>query len=189
MKKMRRIYHTDIFSDIYPTLESFMEDREFYDDIKVCTDAEAKVLYLLLMGKYANTPIFTQNNTQFKVRLFTTIYEYAPIYFKKRALQDAVKVVTEEEASKGTRAVYNQANNPNSEPSSSALEELEYINQQNTTGYKFSKLETYERMYAALKGDTTEEFLQKFIKLFALSLYPARPVLYFDFDDGESEDE
>ena len=44
-------------------------------------------------------------------------------------------------------------------------------------------------MYAALKGDTTEEFLQKFIKLFALSLYPARPVLYFDFDDGESEDE
>lgn len=180
-----RIYSTELLSEIYPNQATFIADFNFFEDIKAITEQQAKITYFLLLERYANTPIYTQNTDQFKARLFTTIYEYAPLYFKKRELQDQFRLITEEEASKGTKAIYNTANNPNDEPTTDGLEEVTYINSQNTTGYKFSKIETLGRIYQALKGDITEEFLNKFAKLFSACVFPSRVMLYEDDDEEE----
>ena len=41
--------------------------------------------------------------------------------------------LSEEDIRLGSKAIYNQALNPQTEPSTKSLEELTYINQQNTT--------------------------------------------------------
>ena len=182
-------YNTEILSDIYPTLNSFLEDHNnLVPALKVLTTDQATITYYLLLGRYANSPIYTTDTDQFKVKLLTVIYEYGKLYFARRDIQEKIMAITDEEASKGTKAIYNQANNPNEAPTTESLEEIEYINQQNTTGYKYSKLESLERKYNALRSDATEDFLKKFLHLFLLSIYPQKPILYLDEDDDEEDD-
>ena len=58
-------------------------------------------------------------------------------------IQNKIRNLTEDEIRIGTKAIYNQAVNPGTEPSTGSLEELTSISAQNTTGYKKSKLDAY----------------------------------------------
>ena len=58
-------------------------------------------------------------------------------------LQNKIRNLSEDEIRTGTKAIYNQALNPGTEPSTGSLEELTSISAQNTTGYKKSKLDAY----------------------------------------------
>ena len=87
----------------------------------------------------------------------------------------------------GTKAIYNTANNPGTEPSTGSLEELPYINSQNTTGYKKSKMDAYANLLALLDTDVTEDFIKKFGKLFITILEPREP-LWYGTEIGEDND-
>jgi hypothetical protein len=86
----------------------------------------------------------------------------------------------------GSKAIYNTALNPSVSPSTSSLEELTYINSQNTTNYKRSKLEAYAQLLDLLEVDVTEEFLNKFKKCFKVFVAPEEPTLFVtEIDDDE----
>ena len=87
----------------------------------------------------------------------------------------------------GGKVVYNTALNPNIAPTTSALEELPYINQQNTTNYAKSEAEAYSIKMNLLNNDVTESFLGKFRDLFLKIVQPTVPLWYVTEETEENE--
>lgn len=172
-------YRTRTFADIYPSYEEFMEDFEngdfsvFYDEI-----VNSSIIYLLLYARYGNSHIAFSDENQFRANLFSIIWQYAPTWHRRVEIQKELRELTEEEMRAGSKAIYNHSFNPSTAPSTSTLEELLTINDQNTTNYKRSKLEAYANLMALLETDVTEEFIDKFRKLFIKVLAFDTPLLY-----------
>lgn len=178
-------YGNKKFIDIYPDYDTFKSAIDDSFIAGIITDDNYKVLYNLLLGRYATAEINSSSGSLYwKSRLYNVIYEYAPRYFKGREIQDALRKIDleSEELQQGTKAIYNTALNPNTTPKTTDLEELNYINSQNTTNYKYSKLDGYQRLKDLLSRDGTSEFLNKFQKLFIQVLTPYKPLLY-DYGD------
>ena len=66
----------------------------------------------------------------------------------------------------GAKAIYNRALNPETNPTTASLEELTYINEQNTTNYKKSKMDALTQLWNLIATDVTESFLERFAPLF-----------------------
>lgn len=172
-------YRTRTFADIYGSAEMFAEE---YNNSKIpakFTNASTILtLYYLLYGRYGNSNIAFTDENQFKYAMMSTIFMYGPTWERRLEVQDTVRALSEEELTKGGKAIYNHAYNPGTAPSTSTLEELLAINDQNTTNYKKSKLEGYSTLLALLETDVTEEFISKFKKLFITVVAPDYPLLY-----------
>ena len=81
--------------------------------------------------------------------------------------------------------MHNHAYNPSTVPSTGSLDELNYINDQNTTNLKKSKMDAYEQLLSLLEVDVTEEFISKFKKCFKVFVAPEEPLLYVTEEDQE----
>ena len=103
---------------------------------------------------------------------------YGPAWQKRLEIQGKLLALTDDELVKGTTAIHNSALNPSTSPSTQSLEELQYINAQNTTKFKKSKLEGYSSLYAIIETDVTEKFIDKFKKLFITVVAPEKPLWY-----------
>ena len=62
--------------------------------------------------------------------------------------------------------------NPSTTPNASTLEALPFIDSQTSSGYKKNKIDAYTLLYQVLEDNVTEEFLQRFKKLFMAIAYP-----------------
>lgn len=171
-------YRTKTFNDIYDSVETFLDD---YNSVgipaKIGSDS-ASTLYYLLYARYGNSSIINSDENQFKYKLFSIIFQYGPAWEKKLEIQDKLIALSDDELTKGTTAIHNSALNPGTEPSTQSLEELEYINSQNTTKYKKSTIEGYSNLLLLLENDVTEDFLKKFSRLFINILEPREPLWY-----------
>ena len=84
---------------------------------------------------------------------------------------------------------YNSALNPSDAPSTGTLEELDFINGQNTTNYKKSKMDAYGQLWDLLSTDVTEEFIVKFRNCFKQFVAPDRRWIYVtDVEEEEDDD-
>ena len=172
-------YGNQRFIDIFPDYDTFksMIDASFIKGL--ISDDKFNILYNLLLGRYGTAEINSKSGSNYWLcRFYNIIYEYAPEYFKKREIQDNIRNLSVDELMQGTKAIYNTAQNPDSKPSTSSLEELTYISNQSTTNYKYSKVEGYARLMELMKTDSTSSFLNKFQKLFMQVLTPYQPLLY-----------
>ena len=133
-------YDTKLMTEIWEDAAGFLADYKSVGIPTTISDASATTLYYLLYAKYGNSPIANFDITQFKYKMFSIIFQYGPTWEKKLELQAKVRGLTETEIMTGAKAIYNSALNPSTAPSS---EELPYINAQNTTNYRKSKLEAY----------------------------------------------
>lgn len=171
-------YRTRTFVDIYDELEAFKKD---YIDCGIpvtISDTNLTTLYYLLYARYGNSSIASSDETQFKYKLFSTIFMYGPAWQKRLEIQKELTTMGIDEAIKGSTAIYNSALNPSTAPSTQTLDELAYINTQNTTKKKKSKIEGYATLYALIETDVTEDFINKFKKLFITILEPELPLWY-----------
>ena len=110
--------------------------------------------------------------------MFSVILQYAPNWYKKRNIQDTLRSLSEQELLAGSTQIYNNAQNPEAEPDTQTLEELKYINAQNVTKNKRSKLEAYSALYDILSRDVTKEFINQFKVLFLVIAQPELPLWY-----------
>lgn len=110
---------------------------------------------------------------------------YGPSWQKRLEIQQKLIDLSDDEIVKGTTAIYNSALNPGQTPSTQTLEELNYINSQNTTKYKKSKIEGYATLYSLIETDVTEEFIGKFKKLFITVVEPDYPLWYKTVLEGD----
>ena len=85
----------------------------------------------------------------------------------------------------GTKTIYNHSYNPSTVPSTDTLDELETIDDQNTTKFKYNKIDAYTKLLAVLDTDVTTEFLLKFRPLFLQVLEPQFPLWYVSDDEED----
>lgn len=163
-------YFNEKFSDVYPDFEKFESDYNTLGFPNIFREeATLKLLYVLLCGRYANSTIANSDLNQFKYALFSIVWQYGGTWEKRVEIQRELRELSLDDGSAiyiGAKAIYNSAVNPGTEPSTTDLEELPFINNQNTTGYKTSKLDGLMKLYELLKTDVTSDFLNKFKDLF-----------------------
>lgn len=172
-------FRTRTFAEIYTEFDTFAtEYKENGLPNSTLTDNNLKTLYYLLYARYGNSCVASSDENQFKYKLFSTIFMYGPAWQKRLEIQGKLLGLSDDEIVKGSTAIYNSALNPSTSPSTQSMEELQYINSQNTTKYKKSKLEGYASLYEIIKTDVTEEFIRKFKKLFITVVEPEKPLWY-----------
>lgn len=139
-------YNTQLFTDIYEKVEDFKAD---YNTIGLggITDINlVNKLFYLLYAKFGNSPIANLDENQFKYKLFSTIFMYGPAWEKRLDIQDQIRQLTPDDLLDGAKAIHNHAYNPETAPSTLSPEILNYINEQNTSQFKKSKMDAYGQL-------------------------------------------
>lgn len=185
------------FSDLWSTADSFVQsykDSGFpqtYDlgDNRTGTyvdDDTLKLIWTLMIGRFADSTIKPYNTYgAFQIRFMSRIWQYAPGWKKKLEIQNKLRSMSLEDGSEiyeGSKAIYNSALNPGTLPNE---DELSYINQQNTTKHKKSKLEGLAILADLVQRDVTESFLRRFDDFFKTIIYSGR-TLYYE-TEGEQQ--
>lgn len=182
---------TDVWEDASTFLAEY-KTSPFYNAAG-CTvlDDNVTLTYYLLYNKYGNTPIANITENQFKSRIFGTIMQYGPTWEQKLKIQQKLRSLGLEDTSeiyKGSKAIYNHANNPETTPTTADLEEINYINDQSTSGYKKSKLEGLALFAESLRDDVTSSYIDKFRKMFKQILFIVPHCIYVE-ESEDNEDE
>lgn len=176
----RQDHENFTFSQIWESYDAFKADYDAYivgfaqNPAPLKADS-VKTTYYLLFAKYGNNPIANSDPAQFKMKVLSVIFSYGPTWERKQEVQTSIRALTEADLLAGAKQIYNHAFNPSSAPSTSTLEELTYINDQNTALHKKSKIEAYSILWNMLHADATKEYIDHFKNCFAVFVdkYPA----------------
>ena len=171
-------YRTRKFTDIYPDVTTFTNDYNNIGIPTTITSENISTLYYLLYAKYGNSHIANSDETQFKYKLFGTVFSYGPTWEKRLDMQNELRTMSDDDLIKGSKQIVNHSYNPSTTPSTATLEELTTINEQNTNNYKRSKLDAYAFLWDLLATDVTTEFINKFKSLFLIIVEPQLPLWY-----------
>ena len=171
---------TRTFAEIYPTADDF---KAAYDSNPFATatninDSEITKIYYLLYANYGNSSICSSDEYRFELKLFSTIYQYGPIYIQKKIIQEKIVDTPYNDFKTGGKVIYNTALNPNVAPSTDTLTELPYINNQNTNTYVKSDAESMQIKWDLMDDNLESEFLAKFKPLFLKIVNPTVPLWY-----------
>ena len=175
---MIQMSQTITFNQVWKTYDLFKTDYDASPFVGAIHEGEViqgetmpdnlEILYYLLYAKFGNSFITNLDENQWKFKVFSTIWKYGPAWEKKLEIQANLKEldIKSKDFLKGARAIYNKALNPETEPSTSALTELTYINEQNTTNYEKSKMDALTQLWNLIATDVTDSFLERFAPLF-----------------------
>lgn len=171
-------YRQKRFTDVYESVEDFLADYKDCGIPTTISDNSAQTLFYLLYGSYGNDVVASSDINRFKYKLFSIIFQYGPNWEKQLEIQNKLRGLTEDDIRLGSRQIYNTAQNPSTEPSTDTTDELQYINNQNVTKNQRGVLEGYATLLSLLRTDVTQEFLNRFRKLFLTIVQPEEPLLY-----------
>ena len=185
-------YRTRSFNEIYEKLKDFTDDFYFYQnaglDPNFATATSINTIFYLLSAKFGNSHIANSDENQFKLRLFSYIFQFGPYWEKKLSIQSTLRGLTEAQLLEGSKQINNHSYNPSTAPSTDTLDELTTTNEQTATKFKKSRLDAYGLLSELLEKDVTEEFLNKFKKLFLVIVEPQLPLWYItDTNQGDEE--
>lgn len=184
-------YRTRSFNDIYGDLNTFKLDAEFYKSVgldpKLIKSTSINTIFYLLCARYGNSHIANSDENQFKLKLFSTIFQYAPYWEKKLDIQATLRGLSEDQLREGSKQINNHAYNPSTAPTTDTLDELLTTNEQTATKFKKSRLDAYGILSDLLERDVTEEFIGKFKKLFLYIVEPQLPLWYVTDINSEEE--
>lgn len=175
------------FVDTYPTVEEFVNDYKNVGLPTTITDESASVLYYLLYAYYGNSVIASSDLNRFRYNMFSIIWQYGPTWEKRVEIQKKLRQLTDDEIFTGSKQIANHALNPSTAPSTASLEELTYVDAQNTMSWKRSKLEGYNQLMALLDNDVSSDFLRQFRKLFLTIVEPEVPLYFVTEEDSADE--
>lgn len=178
-------YDSPIFTEVWDNVNDFLTDYQNNGISTTITSQSATTLFYLLYAKYGNSTIAFTDVEQFKYNIFSIVFMYGPSWEERLSLQNKLRNLTDEEIRQGSKAIYNNALNPGTSPSTGDLEELNFINQQNTTNYKKSKMEAIALKWDLIATDVTNKFLTKFKPLFRKILDPMNGVQFIT-EEGEN---
>lgn len=185
-------YRTSTFADIFPDADKFFSEytksilftADTSDENKIPSNY-MRILWGLLYARYGNSSIASSDPNRFKYQLWSIIYSAGPAWVKKLELQSKLRGLTDDELLTGSKTITNLAYHDGTQPSTSTLEEIQAISQQNTVNTKRSKLDGYSLLYDMLNEDVTSSFLSRFKKLFLQVVAPERPLWYEEADENE----
>lgn len=182
------------FNEIYSTYEDFLSDYNTYksnglNPALINENNTIQTTFMLLSAYYGNSTIANASETQFKLKLFSIIFQYAPTWEKNLDVQTKLRNLSDQDLRTGSKVIYNHAYNPGTEPNTNTLTELEGINEQNTNNYVKNKLEGYSGLVALLKTNVTDDYIRQFRRLFLNIVEPELPMWYVtDYGTDSEED-
>lgn len=187
-------YSTVLFTDVWDNAEDFksdFSDSPFDGSIKDGSSTNepdnVSLIFYLLYARYGNNPIANLDITQWKYKIFSVMFQYGPTWEKRLNIQEALRNLSDADMLVGSKAIHNHALNPSTTPSTGSLDELTFINDQNTSSLKKSKMDAYMQLWDLLRTDVTEEFLIQFKKCFKVFVSPEMPLLFEDSEEEEEE--
>lgn len=71
-------YDTVLFTDIWENAESFRTDIAGSPFSSALSSANQMALFYLLYARYGNSPIANYDAEQFKMKVFSIIFQYGP---------------------------------------------------------------------------------------------------------------
>jgi len=181
-------YSTVLFTDVWDNVETFksdLADSPFAACISVSEPDNVSLVFYLLYARYGNNPIANRDVNQWKYKIFSIMFQYGPTWEKRLDIQSKLRAISDEDLLKGSKAIYNHAFNPSTAPSTASLDELTFINDQNTSHYKKSKMDAYMQLWELLRTDVTESFLNQFKKCFKIFVSSEKPVLFVTDNEDE----
>lgn len=170
--------NTRKFREVYSDVSDFLTDYSSMGIPTTISTANATTLFYLLYARFANSHFANEDEIQSKLKIFSTIFQYGPAWESRLAIQTAVRGLELADLKVGSKQITNHAFHPNQEPSTGDLEELEYIDEQHSAGYKKSDIDAYASQWNMISTDVTEEFLNKFKKIFTFIVTERDEYLY-----------
>jgi len=182
MLQMTPQYNTILFTEVWDESESFITDFKgsVFDQMTLFDTNTLELVFGLLYAKYGNNPIANNDVNQFKAKVFSVLFSYGPTWLKRLDIQNKLRELSDEEITRGGKAIYNNALNPDGAPATQSLEELSRINSQSTTNYKKSRMDAYAQLWELLDVDVTTDFINKFKICFKQFVRPEEPLLYYE---------
>lgn len=188
---MLPMYNTQTFSQIYPTFDSFKYtfDNDFQQYAKDCITATSlKALYWLLYARFADNPITNYSVVNFKAKMVAITFQRGPTWERRLAIQSSLRSLTEDDLLTGAKTIFNRAEHPETEPGTDTDTELTYINAQDVSKHKRSKIDAYAYLNDVLKNDVTQEFIDHYASLFSKFVSPTVTRIYEnDIEEEEQE--
>ena len=166
------------FADTWSDVSSFLEDYKTCGIPALIKDENASTLYYLLYASFGNSTIRNSDINQFKYMIFSRIFMYGPTWEKRLEVQSKIRSLSDKELLAGSKAIYNTALNPSTEPGTDTTEELDYINQQNVTKYQRNKMDAYALLMDLLQTDVTKTFVDGFKPFFKQVATKELPLVY-----------
>lgn len=166
------------FTDVWGDADTFLSDYSSNGIKTTISQESVKTLYYLLYSRFGNSTIASSDTNRFKYDVWATIFSYGPTWEKRLEIQEKLRDLTDDDLFTGATQIYNHAYNPGTAPSTSTLDELTAINEQNTNKHKKAKMDGYAMLMSLLETDVTEAFLDKFKKLFLKIVQPELPLWY-----------
>lgn len=166
------------FTDVYPDVATFLAEYNSNGIKTTISQDSATTLYYLLYSRFGNSVIASSDTNRFKYDVWGTIFSYGPTWEKRLEIQEKLRGLSDDELFTGATQIFNHAYNPGTAPSTSTLDELTAINEQNTNKNKKDKLNAYAMLMSLLEIDVTQQFLDKFKKLFLTVVQPELPLWY-----------
>lgn len=191
MSQMIPQYRTKTFTQVWDNAPDFVSEFKaspFNIEGQKVNDDKLTLTYYLLYNRYGNSPMANKDENQFKFKLFGLIMQFGPAWETKLNIQAKIRSLGLEDNSeiyKGSKAIYNHAFNPETQPSTTDLEEINYVNDQNVTSYKKSKLEGLATLAEVLRDDVTSSYIDKFRKLFKQFVFPIPHAIYVEEEEEE----
>lgn len=146
---------------------------------------DINAIYSLLASEYFGAHISMSSEDWFTLKVMQIIFEYGPQWQREMALQDKLLKLSDDDLRLGSKAIYNHASHPSTEPSDATLEELPYIDDQNTTTYRKDKPKAFVDASLGLDDSITRTFISRFKKLFIRFLYPTGNLYYEGVEETE----
>lgn len=172
-------FRTRKFGEIWTTAEEFLAEWTQIGLSQELSDDDIKLIFVLLYARYGNSNIASSDENQFKFRVFSTIFQYGPIWRAKLDINKELRdLIGTDTLLQGSKAIYNHAFNPSTAPTTDTTEELDFINDQNVTKYRKSPLEAYGTLMELVGMDYTNVFLNRFQKFFLTIVKPELPLWY-----------
>lgn len=174
--------------DLWDSVEAFKEDMNgTYSPLKpAVTDETISTTFFMLIGRYGDSPILGYvDEPRWKLRFFTAYRQFTPVWETKTGIQKEIREMKPEDIAKGDLAIYNNALNPNTEPSDASNTELTYINSQNTTRRQMNRIDALMKKWDSLDTNLDSEYLDRFSKLFSKFASADNPLYTYGGYDNE----
>ena len=181
---------TRTFSEIFP---SYAEFADFYNTCgipkRLMTDNkydkfDINAIYALLIANYANDHIASYDENRFKLMVMSIIYEAGPAWQRAMEIQDRFLTMNDKIIYSGSKAVYNHAMHPDTEPNTTSdagtlfNEPLPFISDQNTASWTKDNVKGLIEVLYALDDTLCTRFVARFKRLFKKVSYNRPPLLF-----------
>lgn len=185
-------YDDDVYNSSAAYFSQMWNDSPFSSALQVNNLAPATALdptltFYLLYAKYGNSHIAYSDENQFLYQIHSIMFQYGPTWAKELDIQKQIRELSLAELREGSRSITNLAENPSIAPSTQNTEELPYVNSQNVSKTTRSIADGVALLQALLQKDVTEEFTNKFKKLFLTVVAPECPLWYATTAEEEED--